>query len=164
MVQLPAVNTPQFDWARTHMARAPRPVAPIVQPEVAAEAIFTAAARPRREIWLDTSTLRVILGNMFLPGVLDRYLGRYAFSAQATMKQVRPYRKDNLMTPVRELHRTRGSFSDEADSSAVAISGPSARVGAGVFALVIAAAVSYATCFALLASRKNKEAKRGAQS
>ena len=60
IVELPAVNTPQFDWARTHMPREPRPVPPVVQPEVIADAIFRAAVRPDREYWVGWSTLKVI--------------------------------------------------------------------------------------------------------
>jgi short-subunit dehydrogenase len=59
MVQLPAVNTPQFAWARTHMKHEPRPVPPVIQPEVAAGAIFRATCRPRREMWLGLSTAKV---------------------------------------------------------------------------------------------------------
>ena len=62
IMELPAVNTPQFDWARTRMARQPRPVAPVVQPEVIARAVFDAVRHPRREYWIGLSTLKVILG------------------------------------------------------------------------------------------------------
>ena len=67
MIELPAVNTPQFDWARTHMPRRPRPVPPVVQPEAVADKIFRAALDPKREYWLGVSTLKAILGNMFQP-------------------------------------------------------------------------------------------------
>ena len=76
IVELPAVNTPQFDWARTHMPRQPRPVAPVVQPEAIADIIFRAAHYPKREYWLGLSTLKAILGGMVLPAFLDRYLGK----------------------------------------------------------------------------------------
>lgn len=82
MVQLPAVNTPQFDWARTHLDRQPRPVPPVVQPEAAAAAIFSAAHQRQREVWLGFSTIKVILGNLVVPGYLDRYLARHAYDAQ----------------------------------------------------------------------------------
>jgi short-subunit dehydrogenase len=76
IVELPAVNTPQFDWARTRMPRKPRPVPPVVQPEAVAEIIFRAALDPKREYWLGLSTLKAILGNMVLPAFLDRYLAK----------------------------------------------------------------------------------------
>jgi len=118
MLQLPAVNTPQFDWARAHMARAPRPVAPVVEPEAIAEAVFGAVRRPAREYWIGLSTLKVILGNMLMPGVLDRYLAKVCVEGQQTHDPIGPHRIDNLYEPVHSLHRTRGSFSAESGSSA----------------------------------------------
>jgi NAD(P)-dependent dehydrogenase (short-subunit alcohol dehydrogenase family) len=141
MVELPAVNTPQFDWARTHMPRQPRPVAPVVQPEVIADAVYDAVRHPRREVWIGLSTLKVILGNMVLPAWLDHYLAKVAFSAQETRQPVTAERADNLMTPVPSLHRTRGRFGQEAQDRAVVVDGPMARVvPLAVGALVILAA------------------------
>jgi NAD(P)-dependent dehydrogenase (short-subunit alcohol dehydrogenase family) len=128
MVELPAVNTPQFDWARTHMHRQPRPVAPVVEPEVIARTVFEAVRRPRREYWIGLSTIKVILGNMVLPAFLDRYLARVAYEGQETNERVVPDRKDNLMTPVHSLHRTRGRFGGEAQERAIVTAGPVARV------------------------------------
>jgi short-subunit dehydrogenase len=128
IVELPAVNTPQFDWARTHMPNQPRPVAPVVEPEVIAKAVFDVVREPRREVWIGLSTLKVILGNMILPKVLDRYLAHAAFNGQETRQRVSPDRKDNLMAPVTSLHRTRGSFAAEASNDAFITSGPVARV------------------------------------
>ena len=128
IVELPAVNTPQFDWARTHMPRQPRPVAPVVQPEAVADVIFRAALDPSREYWLGLSTLKAILGGMVLPSFLDRYLAKNAYGAQETKSLVSPGREDNLMTPVAALHRTRGRFSDEAANSVATVSGPLARL------------------------------------
>jgi short-subunit dehydrogenase len=128
MVELPAVNTPQFDWARTRMPRKPRPVPPVVQPEAVADKIFLAALDPKREYWLGASTLKAILGNMVLPEFLDRYLANNAYEAQETKAAVSPMRKDNLMAPVGELHRTHGSFDAEAANRVTAISGPVARL------------------------------------
>src|SRR5690606_8404563 len=81
-VHLPAVNTPQFDWARTHEPEAPRPVAPVFKAEAAARAIVHAARYPRREYWLGGSTSLVILANTLLPGFLDRYLAANALEGQ----------------------------------------------------------------------------------
>jgi short-subunit dehydrogenase len=128
MIELPAVNTPQFDWARTHMPRRPRPVPPVVQPEAVADKIFRAALNPKREYWLGASTLKAILGNMVLPQFLDRYLARNAYQAQETAAAVSPMRQDNLMSPIGELHRTHGSFDAEATNRIVALPGPAARL------------------------------------
>jgi short-subunit dehydrogenase len=128
IMELPAVNTPQFDWARTHMKKRPRPVPPVVQPEVIAESTFRAALHPRREYWIGWSTIKVILGNMLLPGFLDRYLAKVAFEAQETNVPVSADRKDNLMTPVHDLHRTRGNFGREAAAGALSMPGPLTRL------------------------------------
>ncbi|HTK14004.1 MAG TPA: SDR family oxidoreductase [Xanthobacteraceae bacterium] len=138
VMELPAVNTPQFDWARTHMPRKPRPVPPVVEPEVIANAVIQAAHAPRREYWIGWSTLKVIIGNMLLPSYLDRYLAKAAFDAQETQAAVSPKRKDNLMEPVHDLHRTRGRFGKEAGSTALVAIGPEARI-----APVVAGALAF---------------------
>ncbi|MGE5537801.1 MAG: SDR family oxidoreductase [Gemmatimonas sp.] len=118
VVHLPAVNTPQFDWARTHMSTEPRPVPPVVQPERIAEAVLQAAIQPRREYWIGWSTLQAILGTMVAPGLLDRYLATKGYEGEATGRPVQPGRRDNLMAPVHDLHRTHGSFDNEARTTA----------------------------------------------
>jgi NAD(P)-dependent dehydrogenase (short-subunit alcohol dehydrogenase family) len=129
VMELPAINTPQFDWARTHMPRQPRPVPPVVQPEVVADAVFSAARYPRREYWIGLSTLKVILGNIVLPAFLDRYLAKAAVRGQQTGQPVSSNRKDNLMTSLPSLHRTRGRFGNEAKTGALVMAGPVARIG-----------------------------------
>ncbi|HKN97989.1 MAG TPA: SDR family oxidoreductase [Pseudonocardiaceae bacterium] len=85
MVQLPAVNTPQFDWAASRLPRHPQPVPPIYQPEVAARALVHAAVHPgRREYWVGGSTMLTLLGNKIAAGLLDRYLARTAYQSQMT--------------------------------------------------------------------------------
>ena len=74
MVDLPAVNTPQFDWALNKMGRKAKPVAPIFEPEVPARAIFFAATHRRRDIWVGWPTVKAILANRIAPGLIDRYL------------------------------------------------------------------------------------------
>lgn len=141
MVQLPAMNTPQFDWARTHMAYEPRPVAPVLQPEMAARTIVAAVLRPKREIWLGFSTLTAIIGNAVLPAYLDGYLARHAFKGQQTSAPVKPDRADNLFSPVTALHRTHGRFDAEARRSALSMPGTFVRLavfaGGAVFLLAI---------------------------
>jgi NAD(P)-dependent dehydrogenase (short-subunit alcohol dehydrogenase family) len=129
MVDLPAVNTPQFDWARVHMPRQPRPMGRPIEPEVVAGAVFRVAAGRWREYWLGAPTLETIIANTVWPGFLDRYLARNAVAGQQTNKIARANRRDNLDRPVRRLHRTRGSFSDEARSQAILVPAPMARLG-----------------------------------
>jgi len=85
MVQLPAVNTPQFSWVLSRLPRRPQPVPPIYQPEVAARAIVHAAQHARRrEYWVGSSTALTIAANAIAPGLLDRYLARTGFESQQT--------------------------------------------------------------------------------
>ncbi len=130
IVELPAVNTPQFDWARAHTPRSPRPMGRPVQPEVVAEAVFRTVRGHWREYFLGLPTLLTILGDAALPGVLDRYLAKNCFDGQQTDQAIAPDRRDNLEQPVTDLHRTRGSFSDEAGSWAPLVPGQVARWGA----------------------------------
>jgi NAD(P)-dependent dehydrogenase (short-subunit alcohol dehydrogenase family) len=128
IVELPAVNTPQFDWARVHMRHAPRPMGRPVQPEVAADAVFRAAQSSGREYWLGYPTALLILANTVVPGLLTRYLARTAVAQQQTAKVVDAGRPDNLEQPVTPLHRTRGSFSAEARGGAPLVPGDVVRV------------------------------------
>ena len=85
MVQLPAVNTPQFDWVLSRLRRKAQPVPPIYQPEVAARGIVHAADHPRRrEYWVGGSTAATLLANAVAPGILDRYLARTGYKSQQT--------------------------------------------------------------------------------
>jgi NAD(P)-dependent dehydrogenase (short-subunit alcohol dehydrogenase family) len=129
IVELPAVNTPQFDWARTHLRRLPRPMGEVFEPETAAHAVYRAAQWPVREFWLGRTTLLTILGNIVAPNFMDRFLARTAYTGQETDEPVSPDRKDNLFQPVHELHRTRGSFESEAHRGAVLVPGMAARLG-----------------------------------
>jgi NAD(P)-dependent dehydrogenase (short-subunit alcohol dehydrogenase family) len=129
IVELPAVNTPQFDWARAHLGRQPRPMGRPIEPEVAAEAVFKAAQGRWREYWLGWPTMQTIIANTLAPGLLDRYLASKAVAGQQTDQPIQPYRRDNLFKPVGPPHRTRGSFSDEAGHRAILAPGPLARAG-----------------------------------
>jgi NAD(P)-dependent dehydrogenase (short-subunit alcohol dehydrogenase family) len=100
MVQLPAVNTPQFSWVRSRLPRHAQPVPPIYQPEVVADAIVYAAAHPRRrEYWVGGSTVATLLANAVAPGILDRYLARTGFGAQQTTEPHDPSDPGNLRHP-----------------------------------------------------------------
>lgn len=140
-VHLPAINTPQFDWARTKRRKAPRPVAPIYGTKAAAKAVVHAARHPVREHWLGTSTAMTILGNMVAPQVMDRILARHAVKGQDRDEDVRPDRPDNLFEPVPGVHRAEGSFGGEARRSALLLPAPAFRMGAALGAgLAVAAA------------------------
>lgn len=116
MVQMPALNTPQFDWARIHIAKKPRPVAPVFQPEVAAEAIYYAAHTRRREIYVGLSSVATIVGNKIAPWLLDRYLAKAAFKGQMTDKEPQKDRADNLFDSVPGSFGSHGDFENEAYS------------------------------------------------
>ncbi|MGH6991738.1 MAG: SDR family oxidoreductase [Caulobacteraceae bacterium] len=110
MVDLPAINTPQFDWALDKMGRKARPVAPIFQPEVPARAIFFAATHKRRDIWLGWPTVRAILANRIAPGLIDRYLAKAGYSGQLTDQPTPPDAPANLFEPVRGDYSAHGRF------------------------------------------------------
>jgi NAD(P)-dependent dehydrogenase (short-subunit alcohol dehydrogenase family) len=100
MVQLPAVNTPQFGWVLSRLPRRAQPVPPIYQPEVAARAVLYAADHPaRREYWVGGSTAATLLANAVAPGILDRYLARTGYRGQQTDRRRDPDQPANLWRP-----------------------------------------------------------------
>jgi len=100
VVELPAVNTPQFEHCLSRMPRRPQPVPPVYQPEVAADAIVWAADHDRREVWVGATTAATILANRIAPGVLDRYLSRTGYDAQQTDEPTPADPPANLWEPV----------------------------------------------------------------
>lgn len=114
MVHMPALNTPQFSWGRTHLSHQPQPVPPIFQPEVAAEAIYWAAHHRRRDLFVGMSSLKAVWANRIAPGVADWYLARKGFSSQQTSQRIDSKRADNLWTPVAGDHGAHGAFDDKA--------------------------------------------------
>jgi NAD(P)-dependent dehydrogenase (short-subunit alcohol dehydrogenase family) len=118
-IQLPAVNTPQFSWIKTRMPRHPQPVPPIYQPEVIARAIVWAARHRRRNLCVGWSACKAILGEKFIPGLLDRYLALIGYASQQTSELINPNRPNNLFKPVATEYRAHGSFDAQAQSSSV---------------------------------------------
>lgn len=115
MVQMPALNTPQFEWVRSKLPRKAQPVPPIFEPEVAAQAIYYAAHHPRRrEYFVGGSTVKAIFGNKLAPSFADRVLARNGYDSQQYDGHVDPNRPDNLFHPVAGDHGARGAFSDRA--------------------------------------------------
>lgn len=116
VVDLPAVNTPQFNWCRTRLPRHPQPVPPIYEPEVPARAIYWAAHHKRREVFVGMPTMKAIYGQDVAAGYADRYLGETGYNSQQTSQPVSPDRPDNLFEPVPGDYAARGMFSDRASS------------------------------------------------
>jgi short-subunit dehydrogenase len=114
MVQLPALNTPQFDLVLSKLPNKAQPVPPIYQPEVAASAIVWAATHRRRQLWVGGSTAATLLANAAAPGLLDRYLGRTGYRSQQTEAPRDPNRPANLWVPVPGDHGAHGRFDDRA--------------------------------------------------
>jgi short-subunit dehydrogenase len=110
MVDLPAVNTPQFDWALNKMGKKAKPVAPIFQPEVPARAIFFAATHRRREVWVGFPTVRAILANRIAPGLIDRYLAKAGYTGQLTDQSLGPNPPANLFNAVPGNYGAHGRF------------------------------------------------------
>jgi hypothetical protein len=115
-VQLPAMNTPQFSWVKSHMPRKPQPVPPIYQPEIGADAVLFAAHNQRREMYVGYPTVEAIVGDKIAPRFADWYLARYGYDAQQTHEPVEPDRRDNLWEPVPGDHGAHGTFDDHASS------------------------------------------------
>jgi NAD(P)-dependent dehydrogenase (short-subunit alcohol dehydrogenase family) len=121
MVQMPAVNTPQFSWLLTRLPKQAQPVPPIYQPEFAARAVLFAADHPRRrEYWVGASTMGTLAANAVAPGLLDRYLGRTGFASQQTPDDKPADAPANLWEPADGAagadFGAHGIFDDEAHS------------------------------------------------
>lgn len=115
MVQMPALNTPQFGWVRSRLPRKAQPVPPIYQPEVAARMIYRAAHHPERREWYAAwSVVKAIFGNKLAPSFADRYLARHGFESQQYDGSADPHRADNLFQPVAGDHGAHGAFDDRA--------------------------------------------------
>ena len=110
MLQMPAMNTPQFGWVKSRLPNKAQPVPPIYQPEVAADAIVFASHNDRREIYVGLPTVEAIVGNKMFPALLDHYLARTAFKGQQTNERRDPGRPDNLYKPVPGDHGPHGTF------------------------------------------------------
>jgi NADP-dependent 3-hydroxy acid dehydrogenase YdfG len=122
MVQMPAVNTPQFSWVLSRLPRHPQPVPPIYQPEFAARAVVFAADHPqRREYWVGSSTAATLAANAIAPGLLDRYLAKTGFDSQQTSEPHKPDAPENLWDPADgpQGHDfgTRGVFTSESHTT-----------------------------------------------
>lgn len=142
-VHLPGMNTPQFNWCRTHLPRQPQPVPPIYEPEVAARAIVAASRQRRRDVFVGGPTVLAIEGTKVAPGIGDRYLAETAFDAQMTPDPLPAGREDNLFTPASGDYAAHGRFrtgGNGVNRSAWVSAAPSRMVlAAGVVGLGMAA-------------------------
>jgi hypothetical protein len=114
-VQMPAMNTTQFDWVKNRMPNDTQPVPPIYEPELAAEVVVAAgfARRPRREYWVGAPTVLAIVGQKFFPGLLDMYLGKTGYKSQQIPNEPKnPEAPNNLYHYVPGKHGARGKFAD----------------------------------------------------
>lgn len=143
MVQMPALNTPQFDWGRNKLPKRPQPVPPIFQPEVAARAIVFAAYARRREVWVGASTIKAILGTRIAPGFLDRYLSTEGYTGQLSAEGAEPQSPDNLFAPLPGDHGSHGRFDARAIAKSRALWASMHKsallTGAGVALIAVAA-------------------------
>lgn len=126
-VHLPAVNTPQFEWARNRLDRMPRPAPPIHQPEVGAQAVLKCIDGRHRELWVGRAVIAFILGNSVLPSWLDRRLAEDGIDLQKSDVPEPRNRPDNVLHPVSHPSTAHGRFDAEADDKAVMIDGDLAR-------------------------------------
>ncbi|HEY1328652.1 MAG TPA: SDR family oxidoreductase [Casimicrobiaceae bacterium] len=110
MVQMPALDTPQFEWACNHMPRRPQPVPPIFAPETGARAVVWAATHRRREVYVGLPSLQAIWATKLFPGLLDRLLARKGYAAQLTSEPAGASRPDNLWRPVPGNYAAHGRF------------------------------------------------------
>jgi hypothetical protein len=158
MVQMPGVNTPQFDWIRAKLPGQPRPVGKVYQPEVAARAIYFAAHDGRKEMLVGLPTVEAVWGNKVASSVLDEYLAATGFDSQQRPEPVSPDRKDNLFEPVAGDHGSHGSFDKEAvDSSAeLWISEHKKELGLAALGAAAVAGAGF-----MLAGKGKKQGQRG---
>ena len=140
-VHMPAMNTTQFDWVKNRMPNNPQPVPPIFEPELTAEVVVAAglAKQPRREYWVGSPTVMAIVGQKFIPGLLDWYLGKTGYKSQQIPNDPKdPNTPDNLYSYVPGTHSTRGKFTDR-----------SSATSAEIFALLHLGAVAFGAAVAL---------------
>ncbi len=127
LVQLPAVNTPQFEWARNRLEKMPQPAPPIFQPEVAAKAVMQAIDEGSREIFVGKSVLQLVFGDMVLPAFIDRKLAEEGAEMQKSETDDPGGRPDNIMGPVQREGTAHGRFDDRAHDSGVIVDADQVR-------------------------------------
>ncbi|HEX4488170.1 MAG TPA: SDR family oxidoreductase [Terriglobales bacterium] len=153
-VQMPAMNTTQFNWVKNRMPNDTQPVPPIFEPELAAKVVVAAgfAKNPRREYWVGSPTVMAIVGQKFIPGLLDMYLGKTGYKSQQIPNEPKdPSAPNNLYDYVPGVHSARGKFQNRSTRSSAEIY---LSLHRGVVALAAASAVLTAVGGALIMNRK----------
>jgi short-subunit dehydrogenase len=143
MVQMPALNTPQFEWVKSRLPGRPRPVGRIYQPEVGADAIVYAAHHRRPEIYVGYPAAEAIMANRIAPRLLDRYLGRTGFDSQQDPEPLDPARPDNLWETVDGPFAAHGRFDGSAHYRSLQLKAAEHRRGLALAGLA-AAGVAWA--------------------
>jgi NAD(P)-dependent dehydrogenase (short-subunit alcohol dehydrogenase family) len=144
-VQLPALNTPQFDWARNRLSRRPRPAPPVFSPKVAARAVMRAVRDGPRELFVGRSVLQLVFGHMIAPGWMDRKMADSGAEMQKSSRPEPGDRPDNLMNPRADIAAdAEGSYGDEATDKGLIVDGGRARLAVfgGVPALAFLAGLA----------------------
>jgi hypothetical protein len=155
MVQMPALNTPQFGWVKSRLPRKAQPVPPIFQPEVAARAIYYAAHHPeRREYYAGWSTVKAIFGNKLVPSYADRYLARTGYDSQQYDGAEDPNRQNNLYEPLPGDHGAHGDFDGRAHERSLELWGETHAKWLG-----LAAALGFASAAVAALVRRQKPSK-----
>jgi short-subunit dehydrogenase len=131
MLQMPGMNTIQFDWAKNLLPTKYQPVGEVFDPEVAAEAAWRAVERRPRELWVGGSAIEAIVGQMVWPPLLDRKVAKSGYDQQLSRTPEQPGRSDNLYQPVKADVAARGRFSGRAKPRALIVEGTQARLAAG---------------------------------
>jgi NAD(P)-dependent dehydrogenase (short-subunit alcohol dehydrogenase family) len=160
MVELPAVNTPQFDWSRSRMPRRAQPVPPIFQPELAAEAIRNAALHPRREMLVGGPTVLAVAAERIAPSLADRWLARTGVEAQMTAEPSDPSAPDNLYRPLKGDRGARGRFSARARRFSPQVWATQHRRRVGVMASAAGLLIATAAVFLLRPALARKTSRR----
>jgi NAD(P)-dependent dehydrogenase (short-subunit alcohol dehydrogenase family) len=140
MIQMPALNTPQFGWVKNRLPHKAQPVPPVYQPEVAAQAVIWAADHYRRQIYVGMNTVIILMANKFFPGFGDWYLAQTGYKSQQTAQPADPHTPNNLWKPVAGDHGAHGAFDNIAKSRsgelwATTHRGLLSLIGAGLLAL-----------------------------
>jgi NAD(P)-dependent dehydrogenase (short-subunit alcohol dehydrogenase family) len=119
IVELPGVNTPQFEWIRNRMPNKSQPIGTVYQPEVAARAIVWAAHHDRRELYVGTPTVQAVLADKLAPGLMDHYMAGTVYDGHQTDEPDDPNRPDNLMQPLAGDHGAHGPFDERAKDRSI---------------------------------------------
>jgi len=146
VVNLPAMNTPQFDWGKSRLPRRARPLGPVYQPEVAARALYFAAHHPRREMEVGMPTVDAFVGRTLAPRLWDRYLARKGYQAQRSDEPADAEAASNLWEPVRGDRGVHGSFGRQARSRSLQLWAGMHRnlvAAAGALALALGAGLGF---------------------